>query len=459
MKFNSAWTKGRAWTLATVLLGALFLPACQSVPKPEGPKKLKIAIPDDRAYSYRYQTFVDAKFPGWEISTVSMEDLKLFEHPLEAGQLLEDFLKREKPDLVYMYSYVYPAVEGSLLRDLGEYAARDKWSLDAFEPAVIDQLKNNDEGKLFGLSPGFRSTALFYNKTMFDRFGIERPHDRMTWSEVFASAARFMQDKRMEKGSYGFSEALMTTPVNYLTTLSTTEGMRFYDANTLKMTMQSEVWESIWNRVATAYRQGAIGAIEYKPKTIDGNIVYTKDDMEKINLFFQGKAAMTTGGDDLIQQLQSGHVPFEWGVVTGPVSERDGNAVGWFTVDDVFSIPVVSEHPEEAWEVIRFLHSEDVGKVIASTDQGLSSLKNFTEWKNDPLYKPFYGVHSWPGALNSWSNPVPPAFLGPFYELLAKQMNDTISGKTTAKQALETLQTKGQALMDSLPTEAAANAG
>ncbi len=354
--------------LITVTLLSLVLSGCQQKEKvPEGPRQVRIATLDENVYKLEFKPFFSGQFPDWDITVLPMNDLKLYEKKgPEAIQLFTEFLEREKPDLVIMNSILYEVLaDKEIFRDLGEWVSRDDGvNLDSFVPGVIDILKDNEEGKLFGLSPGFHTSVLYYNKTMFRSYGVEEPHDRMTWSEVLKLSNRFTQDRGLEKGSHGFYEPGTKTPFDLVQMIAGTEGMHYTDKRTAKVTLQSGEWRKVWDLVADSYRQGSIGAMDRKLKEIDGTTYVTEADQKAMDLFYKGKTAMTIGQNDLLQKLKGKPPSFEWGVYSGPVSTRDPERVSSFNISLVFTIPTVSAQPDAAWEAIRQLHSDKMGKIM-----------------------------------------------------------------------------------------------
>jgi len=216
------------------------------------------------------------------------------------------------------------------------------------------------------------------------------------------------------------------------------------------MTMQSEEWKRMWRLVADSYRRGSLGLNGRKQKVVDGVTYVGKEEQEAADLFYKGKVAMTYGQVDLMQKLKAKPPSFEWGVLPGPVSERDPERTWWFNSDYIFVIPTVASRPESAWNAIRELQSEPVGKVYASAGTDLSSLKDYPKWKNDPDYEAFYQQKGWPNPPNYVTSVIPTEFYKPFYKLVAEQMEATISNEITTEQALDALQQEGQKLLDQL---------
>ncbi|WP_373229278.1 ABC transporter substrate-binding protein [Cohnella sp.] len=438
--------------LLPIIFLSLLSAGCQPTLEPEGPLNIRIAFDNEMTFNREYRDHFDAAFPTWNITIVPMNQLKIHEmKEPEATQAFVDFIQREKPDLIIMFGMLYKSLANSgALLDLGEWMARDGMDPNTLAPGVVDILKDNNDGKFYGLSPTFRTSVLYYNKTMFRSYGIEEPHDQMTWKEVLALANRFMQDGRMEKGTYGFHEDWVRTPMDMLDMIGSTEGLHYIDLRKTKITLQSDEWTKVWNIVSDSFKQGAFSTLESKLKVVDGETYVTEEAQKQMDLFSQGKAAMTYAQDDLMLRLKSSAPDFEWGVFSGPVSSRDPEKVGWFATDITFVIPTVSSQPKAAWKAVQYFHSDRMGKIRVSLDQGLYSLKEYPKWSNDPNYEMFYKQRGWPSTDNYMTSIVPTVFFKPFNDLVNEQMNATIAGEKTAEQALSFLQAEGQAMLNQM---------
>ena len=438
---------------AAAIVPAVLLSGCQlEAEPPEAPKELVLGVIDEGTYNYQFRAIFEGRFPDWKITLAPLGDVKLYEMKgEEAVRVFNEYLEREQPDLVIMNSLMYqPMADAGALRDLGEWTSRDKMDLSVFAPGMIERMKDNEEGKLFGLSPSIRTSVLYYNKSMFKTYGIEEPRERMNWNEVLSLSDRFTQDASLEEGSYGFYESNIRSPFDLVQVVAQTEGLNFVDTRNGRMTMQSEEWQRMWRMVADSYRRGSLGLNGRKQKVVDGVTYVSQEEQEAADLFYKGKVAMTYGQVDLMQKLKAKPPSFEWGVLPGPVSERDPERTWWFVSDYIFVIPTAASRPESAWNAIRELQSEPVGKVYASAGTDLSSRMDYPKWKNDPDYEPFYRQRGWPNSPSYVTSVIPTEFYPPFNKLVAEQMDATISNRITAEQALETLQREGQKWLDQL---------
>lgn len=85
------------------------------------------------------------------------------------------------PDVLLVSAWLFQELvrEGMLL-PLKPYIQSDDIPLDEMAKGVVDKLRNLGGGKLFGLTPGFESKALYVNTDLFKRFDIALPKEDLT---------------------------------------------------------------------------------------------------------------------------------------------------------------------------------------------------------------------------------------------------------------------------------------
>ena len=121
-----------------------------------------------------------AKYPNVKVNLVNAgtntEEYTKLQNAIKAGS--------GAPDVVQIEYYAFPqfALSDSLL-DLAPYGFGDLESAYASGPwGAVDF-----DGKIYGLPQDSGPMALFYNKTVFDQYGITAPK---TWDEYYAAAQK-----------------------------------------------------------------------------------------------------------------------------------------------------------------------------------------------------------------------------------------------------------------------------
>jgi len=106
------------------------------------------------------------------------------------------------PDVFWMHineSQQY--MDAEMLLNLDEYiAADDKIDLSNYYEGIVDLYSNN--GSQYALPKDHDTIAVIYNKSLFDKYGVEYPND--DWSfEDYAAAAKAITEAGKEDGVYG----------------------------------------------------------------------------------------------------------------------------------------------------------------------------------------------------------------------------------------------------------------
>ncbi|TNJ54636.1 extracellular solute-binding protein [Paenibacillus hemerocallicola] len=97
------------------------------------------------------------------------------------------------PDIVITsISGLYTAVLPFQLQyDITDLVKKHKYDLSRIESSAIESLRNaSGTGALYGLPKYTNAVVLFYNKDIFDKFGVAYPKNGMTWDETAKLAAQ-----------------------------------------------------------------------------------------------------------------------------------------------------------------------------------------------------------------------------------------------------------------------------
>ena len=107
-------------------------------------------------------------------------------------------------DLVLCSIFSFPSLaETQLLYDMSELVKKNKYDLNRLGPNTVEFQKQFGGG-IYGFPVASAPTALFYNKDIFDKFGVPYPKDGMTWDETYELAKKMT---RTDAGTtyYGFA--------------------------------------------------------------------------------------------------------------------------------------------------------------------------------------------------------------------------------------------------------------
>ena len=234
-------------------------------------------------------------------------------------------------------NYLYP---------LDEFVKKDKFDLKPYGSA-LEVIK--EKKKLMALP--FRSDIylLYYNKDLFDKFGVSYPTNDMTWQQVRETA------KKLTSGSgnditWGF----------YL------HSWRSQVMNTILPTTKTTLVQGKYAFLKPAYKLFLGMQNEDKSMMSLGEIITTKT---HYRAFFEtGKVGMLYMGTwyigSLIQDKRKGQHNVNWGIVKGPhwPGEKPGSSA---TVLTTSGINAKSAKKEAAWKFISFLGGEKGSTILA----------------------------------------------------------------------------------------------
>lgn len=241
--------------------------------------------------------------------------------------------------------------------DLTEMAKKYQYDLGQFSPAALNGIRNaSGKGGLLGLPKNNLKTAvLFYNKDIFDKFGVPYPKDGMTWDETYDLAKKMT---RNEGGVqyYGFSmfpNALLRDNSLSVPAMDSKEDKLF----------QADNWGKIFTNLKRFFE-------------LSGN-AYKDQDKQ----FRAGNSAMYV---DLITSHPSLTLAnINWDMASLPIyNEKPG--IGSRIPYDYYFITQSSKNKEAAFELITYLLSEefqlgDAKDGFLPSTSKIDILKNFGE--------------------------------------------------------------------------------
>ncbi|TMV45930.1 extracellular solute-binding protein [Paenibacillus mesophilus] len=452
MKSNSKSGSRFAGAALTALLAVPVLLAACSAKTGDAPAKQVLRIPfgSEQTFQSQYGDYFAVKFPDIQVEIIPTEGLR--GPGKNYTEEYEKLIREQKPDLLVIYSIDYDKwASKGLLLDLEPFARKSKFDLDSFTPSALAQLKSNTEGKLFGLAPELTSYALYYNKDLFDKYGVPYPTNEMSWEDTMKLARRFPVDPDPAKRIYGIHEKY-STPFDFVNDIASTENAAYLSPDRKKMTLDSDVWKKAFRQVIEGFKSGNL-YYYYK----DGKRVnYGPEETKQMDLFSSGKAAMMISGtEQMFRMKQWGENGLNWDIVTVPVDPANPEYTRYFNVSPIYSIAANAQNAETAWKVVQYFNSEEAARVNQKTSDVLSTRTAFAKTKDGRSLEPFYTLKR-RSLENSSYAVMPSSFYGTFETFVIRVIDDAVKNRLTVDEALRTLQTEGQALLDKAWAEEAA---
>jgi multiple sugar transport system substrate-binding protein len=249
-----------------------------------------------------------------------------------------------------------------LLTDLNPLIKKFNFPIDNFEPRIINQVKvYGDKGELYAVPYLENFSALFYNKDIFDKYGVPYPKDNMMWPDVIKLAKQISGKTTGEMPLCPGSLAQFMSPLSLpLVNEKTNKASIESDAYKMALTMFTEIQQ------------------------IPGNAC--KGDGKEVTEFEAGNIAMIASNGARLgefEEMYNQGVTRNWDLATYPQFKE---APGKRRRMDVtlLMVSTTSKHPDQAFQVI---------DAVSARDQQVkrTRLGNLSTFK-DPALKKDYAV-------------------------------------------------------------------
>jgi multiple sugar transport system substrate-binding protein len=250
-------------------------------------------------------------------------------------------------------------------KDLGYYmditplAKKHNFDLSRFDPGALDAIRavSDNRNELYALPYAVNLNAIYYNKSIFDKFGVPYPKDGMTWEETVEVARKVTR----QDGSTQYFGLDTDDFVRFTFPLS----LGTIDARTHKALVNSEPYKRAFETAKQFY---SIPGMAYKTGGIDR---FLKDKtvamIATINLFLR------------LRQTPD----LDWDVAQFPSYPDRPNVYGMYDLH--IMIPNKnSKHQDEMMKVFEVLFSDEVQMIMTGKSAKVSTLK-------DPKYKQNFG--------------------------------------------------------------------
>lgn len=356
--------------------------------------------------------------------------------------------------------------DANLLSSLDTYMKKDNFDQKQYLPNVLESIKTiSTDGKLYGLTPLFDTSVLFYNRTLFEEAGVEPPTDGLSWEDALNLAQQVSSGKGKNRiYGFAFNESAPTQLFDDAKEYATQLQLSFYDEEFKKMTVNQSEWEEVFNTLIE-YRKSKIFPELTTDQTSGGAY-----DPAMANLFIGNKVAMMLGRTYLINQLIQHNEtvqktkqgkPIDWDIVSIPTFPESPETGGWIGTYGLMAINAKAQNPEGAWDFIRFINSKEWARLKSRNQDMISSLVEYAKPKEGLNYnvKAFY--HLKPTGSNAWSQLDPTISYEKISEIESigrSKIELVLEGKKKIKDALREWEKEGNVVLTRFQEEEKAKA-
>lgn len=308
----------------------------------------------EESFNANYAEPLKKKFPNVNLKYIKKDKGTLLVDLLTAGQPLDLIFESSGGELESF-------IPAGVASDITDLIKKHNIDLSRFEQTSIDLMKNLANGGLYGLPVQNLVMGNFYNKDLFDKFGVAYPKDGMTWDDTLQLAKKF--DKNDNGTQY---LGLVVSPTHYMRLNQFS--VSYVDSKTEKSAVSSnDKWKQI---LQTAF---------VTPAESDGYKKFIESNKNKLpyktEFYKTRNLAMFTYLSDLSNPATYPEMTdMNWDVVSVPTL-KDKPGVGVQTNPTYWNIPNISKNKDAAMQIIKYLTSDEY-QLILSKRGDLTSLKS-----------------------------------------------------------------------------------
>ncbi|RKN78296.1 ABC transporter substrate-binding protein [Paenibacillus ginsengarvi] len=288
------------------------------------------------SFEYRFGELLRAKFPNYTIKYIQSGQ----------GATLNDLLTNgTKFDIFYatIGNYEQAIIQNDLQVDMTDLIKKHGIDLNRIEPTVVQALQQVQGGKIFALPVSTANLILYYNKDIFDKFGVPYPGDDLTWEQTLDLSKKMT---RNDGGTQYFGMAASFLHLFRMNPLSTPT----VDMTSFKPTInKDERWKTFFKTffIDSSQEPGYQDFIQ-KTKSFPGINQFVKD----------RNVAMFPYLSSLIYAWPTEMQAFNWDWAALPhFSGSPGT--GSQSYPAFFGLTKRSAHPDEAMEVLKYLLTDE----------------------------------------------------------------------------------------------------
>lgn len=259
------------------------------------------------------------------------------------------------PDLLQLRPYA----GGRSIADNGYLLALDELDgLERINEQYFDAARGSD-GKIYGVPLTLNSGAIFYNKDIFDQFGLGVPE---TWEE-FVQTAQTLKDNGIIPIAQAGRAAYLLSLTHGTIAPTAYNGNEFVEK---VLSGAADLTDPAF--VESVKRMETLG--EFFPQDF-----IALDDASAQTLFYTGEAAMYINGDYRLATLESTAPDMNIGVIPGFALEKGQDPIVTTWVDGSYAVWKDTKHPEEAMLFMSFMTTLEFGQIFTDELNRLSAVK------------------------------------------------------------------------------------
>lgn len=324
---------------------------------------------------------VKAKYPNITIEPVRPDEGKKIEELIAANDV---------PDIIFTWNGDLGKFANlDLFEDITPLAEQQGIDLNAFQPSTLDTIRQfSDNNELYALPFNLSFNITFYNKDIFDKFGVDYPTNGMNWDEMIELS------KSLTRTENGIQYRGLDS--DNLGRMTSQLAASHIDGKTDEASVDNDKWKRIYE-------------LAKKVWSIPGNEPPKMMTFDAPNNFATEKnIAILPSASYVLGRLAD--VDFNWGVVTYPVYTDLPDNHG-YTEAGILGLTKTSKHKEQVVQALSVITSKENQLEMVRKQAKLSPLndpelnkqfgadlahlqdKNIGEMIYEPLQAPYFSSY------------------------------------------------------------------
>jgi multiple sugar transport system substrate-binding protein len=318
------------------------------------------------------------------------------------------------PDLFnYYVGAMGNIISLGLVEDITPMLKENNIDLSRFQKVMIDSVRAaSEKGELYALPRYSNTVALYYNKDIFDKFGVPYPKDGLNWDQALEIAKKVTRSDGGVK-YYGLSGDGLYRP-SHIYSLSPV------DPKTNKASINNDQWRKVMQLDRNIF--SIPGNLPDPAKLVNSGV---KRFTETRDL------AMLASVNNLRQIEPAAAKGLNWDMAQYPFFPDKPNVGGMVDVH-VIGVTKTSKHKDAAMKVVELMTSDEVQLIAARQSAAASPLNNKEMQKQFGADAPYLKGKNVQAFFKSKAAPAPQfsTYLGDVKKVLTPMFIDYVAGKS-----------------------------
>lgn len=279
-----------------------------------------------------YGSVLKQKFPNYNVKYLMKQ----------SGGTLRELIASGQPiDIIYDSVGSFPGsiIDNGLSYDMSGLIKEAGVDINRLEPTMVDAMRMLSKGGLYGLPVRYAIMVMYYNKDIFDKFGVEYPVDGMTWEQTIALGNRLTRtdgDKQYVGFSISEGHYMRMNPFS----------LPYVDSKSQKVTIDSnENWRKFFQTVLINTTESSAYQNYFAAKKMS-KMPSTNEFTKSQDLAMLGWLSGATFPDVNVNVVSMPTFP-----------ELPG--IGTQAYPTYYGVTSISKHKKEAMEVIAYMVSDE----------------------------------------------------------------------------------------------------